>query len=166
MKCTHSILADAIAYLDGLRSYLVSLEGAGADHVSKEWKRIRERAISHGDFDSITAKIAGDIGMESRDIVAFRKKHHENVLKELSAQRYDVDVHSFIRKTITARLLDQFRRSNLDPDDLKAMGMKPGRDLGIALAKGQDIWTQCSYTLTKNEVIAQLQQLGMVPVSA
>lgn len=161
-KCTLTLLSDAVAYLGALRSYIAGLQGAAADYVKKEWVLLRTRSIPHGDFDRMTAEVAGDIGMESRDIVAFRNQHYGRILLELRAQRYDVDVKGFVKRAITARLLDEFPGPILVAEDLKAFGMKPGRDLGKALREAQQVWIQSDCELTRDQVIARLQQLGLV----
>lgn len=161
-KCTLALLCDANAYLDSLRSYIGDLQGAAADYVKKEWSLHRIRSISHGDFDRMTAVVACDIGMESRNIVAFRNQYYERIILELRAQRHDVDVQAFVKRAITARLLNEFPGPILVAEDLKSLGMKPGPGLGKALKEAQQIWIQSDCRLAKAEVIDRLEQLALI----
>jgi hypothetical protein len=162
IKCTENLLSEAVAYLCTLKSFVDGLQGGAGEYVKKEWLLIRTRSIPHGDFDRMTSEIASDIGMISRDIVAFRNQHYARIVSELRAQRFDVDVLTFTRRAITGRLLEEFPGPVLVAEDLKAVGMKPGRELGRALKEAQRIWLNSGCNMTKDEVIAQLQALARI----
>lgn len=162
-KCTKAILSEAIAYLRVLKDYVDSLHGNAADYVKKEWLLLRARSVPHGDFDRLTAEVAGDIGMESRNIPAFRNQYYERIITELRAQRFDINVAVFVKKAITARLLDEFPGPLLVAEDLKALGMKPGLELGKVLKQAQQIWIESDYQMSKGQVLARLQELAIFP---
>jgi hypothetical protein len=161
-KCVESLISQAINYISTLREFVKSLNGGMGEYVKKEWALIRTRSIPHGDFDKLVYETAGDLGM-SRDVVSFRKQHYERIVVELRAQRFDVEVVNFIRKAITSRLVEEFPGVILVPDDLKALGVKPGRELGAALKEAQRIWVDGGCLLTKQAVIDALRQSGKLP---
>ena len=67
--CTKALLSDAAKYLIGIKSFISDLEGSTREYVLNEWFLIRKRALSFGEFDKMASEIAGDIGMEGRNIV-------------------------------------------------------------------------------------------------
>jgi hypothetical protein len=160
-KCTQDLLSEAVAYFRALKSFVDGLQGSAGDYVKTEWLLVRTRSIPHGDFDRMASEIAGDIGMESRDIVAFRNQHYPRITTELRAQRFNVDVATFVKRAITARLLEEFPGPLLVAEDLKAVGMKPGRELGRALKEAQRIWIESECRLTKDQVIARLRDVTL-----
>ena len=128
--CTKALLSDAAKYLNGIKSFISDLEGSTREYVLNEWFLIRKRALSFGEFDKMASEIAGDIGMEGRNIVTFRNKHYQGIMNALRDQRWDTDMKKFVKDSITAILLGEFPGVILVADDLKALGMAPGRDLG------------------------------------
>ncbi len=161
-KCIENLLSEAVTYLCALKAFVEGLHDGMGEYVKKEWLLFRTRYVPHGEFDQIAWEIAGDLGMGSRDIVAFRTQHHEGIVRDLRAQRFDVDVHSFLRQAITARLLEEFPGVILVAEDLKALGMKPGPELGKALKEGQRIWVDSNCLLKKEQVVERLRELSYI----
>ncbi len=161
-KCIEDLLSGAVAYLCALRSFVDGLREGMGDYVRREWLLVRTRSIPHGEFDRMVSEIAGDIGMGSRDVVAFRNQHYSRIVSDLRAQRWDINVSTFVRQAITARLLEEFPGVILVAEDLKAVGMKPGRGLGRALKEAQRIWVDSGCRLAKDQVVARLRELGLI----
>ncbi len=161
-KCIEDLLSEAITYLRALKSFVDGLGDGLGEYVKKEWLLVRTRSIPHGEFDRMVSEIAGDVGMGSRDVVAFRNQYHARIVSDLRAQRWDVDVPTYVRQAITARLLEEFPGIILVAEDLKAVGMKPGRELGKALKEAQRIWVDSGCRLTKDQVVARLREIRLI----
>ncbi len=138
--CLVGLLGDALAFLRCLVQCIRTIEQHEAkEQIIREWETRRNRYHAPHEFDELVSAVASDMGRETLDSVALRKRFYVRWTKELELMKGDYDFQIEARKLIEHVLLVE--TTPVLPltgiDLMREFNIPPGPEIGRLLQEAR-----------------------------
>lgn len=119
--------------------------------LEQQWQQYRDRQHAPHEFDSIVSTAAKDMGRDTLDSVAFRKKHYETWTKALSMLNWPYEFKQEARRLIEQSILDMFARTLpiTGEDVIMTLGIAPGPKVGEILSDLRRLCEERQYSVNE-----------------
>ena len=156
--CLTGLLADASTFLKRLVQCIRTIEKHDArEQIVNEWETRRNRYHPPHEFDELISRVASDMGRDSLDSVALRKRFYASWVKELELLKGDFDFKVEARKLIEHVLLVETTPvlPLTGTDIMREFSIPPGPEVGRLLQEARTL--NDSEPKSKSELIQILR---------